>query len=331
MGFKFPGRITLANLPTRIEKLGRLSAEIGGPEIWIKRDDQTGGDLTGNKVRKLEFLLADALQKGADMVITCGGIQSNHARATAIAAVRQGMKPFLVLRGQETKEYDGNLFLDYLVGSEFKFITEEEYEVVEDIMAEVAERLKTKGRKPYVIPEGGSNALGAMGYVKAALEIKDQAGPDAFDLILSATGSGGTHAGLLMGKKIFGLKSEITSVNVCDDEEKFKNRIKGIIDEAKRNYKLSLGLSKEDVKIIDGYVGPGYSQTWPEEREFIKRVARKEGVILDPVYTGKALLGLIDQIKKGRFKKCDKILFIHTGGIFGLFPQKELFWEWGKV
>lgn len=329
MRLQFPKSVPLANMGTRIEKLERLTHALGGPEIYIKRDDETGSDLSGNKVRKLEFVIADAQAKGADTLVTCGGIQSNHARATAIIGARLGMKSFLVLRGDETDEYDGNLFLDKLVGAEFKFITEEEYEIVDDIMADVAKELRVQGRSPYIIPEGASNEIGVWGYIKAAKEIKDQIGETSLhiDHIVCAVGSGGTHAGLLLGSRLFGIEAEIVSLNVGKTADYFVDRIYGIIKKTEEQFGLERHISRDEIRVIDGYVGEGYALSRPEEIHFIEEIAKLEGIILDPVYTGKALFGLVDQIRKGRFSKEAKILFIHTGGIFGLFPKRDMFFR----
>ena len=325
MNFKYPDRIKLANLPTPIVKL-RLSELM--PTIYLKRDDMTGVALSGNKIRKLEFVMVDAIRQGADTLITCGGIQSNHCRATAVAAAMVGMKSFLVLRGEQPQIPDGNLLLDSIVGSEFRFITAEDYrDRVMEIMEQVAEDLKKIGRKPYIIPEGASDELGAVGYMHAVKEIKEQM--DTFDIrfdaIVCATGSGGTQAGLIMGCKSHELNADIIGFNVCDDEAYFKTKIRQIIKRAEERFDCNFDIKKEDIKIIDGYVGLGYAMCRPEEGEFIKEFARLHGFFLDPVYTGKAMYGLYDQIKNHKIDQYKHLLFLHTGGIFGLFPKRELF------
>lgn len=328
MSINYPPKISLANLPTPIEKLERLSELWGGPEIYVKRDDLTGMALSGNKIRKLEFVIAEACNQGADLLITCGGIQSNHARATAIAATKLGMKSYLVLRGQEGSEVNGNLFLDLLVGAKIKYITSEDYSTrVDEIMADLAGQLKKEGHHPYVIPEGASNELGSMGYLAATEEIVEQLKIMKLnvDYIVCAVGSGGTHAGLLLGQKLYKQDYQIIGFNVCDDEHYFVQKISRISQKAIKRFGLDINFKKEDVKIIDGYVGEGYALNRQEEIDFMKQVALEEGLLLDPVYTGKALYGLKEQISNGRFKKDEKILFIHTGGLFGLFPKKKLF------
>jgi len=334
MNLRYPPSIHLANLPTPIEKLEKISALWEGPEIYIKRDDLTGSSLSGNKVRKLEFAVADALKQNADTLITCGGIQSNHARATAVTASRMGMSSFLILRRDRNAKNGGNLFIDELVGADFKFITPEEYKRVDDIMADVAEMLRKKGKKPYIIPEGASNEIGYFGYIRAAEEISKQLKKMKLDIdfIITATGSGGTLGGLILGKKFFDLKTQPIGVNVCDTAIAFQNRIHNVFVKITSTYKWNIKIQKDEISLIDGYVGKGYALSRSEELKFITEVARLEGIVLDPVYTGKAMFGLRDQIYKKHFKKGQKILFIHTGGIFGLFPKRKEFTEvWRKM
>ena len=325
---KIPDRIRLANLPTKIEKLDRLSKLLGGPDIYIKRDDYTGTEISGNKIRKLEFSIKEALDMGCDYLITCGGIQSNHARATVAAAVKMGMKAGLVLRGKEDAEIDGNLFLNKLLGADIRFITPEDYRNRRmEIMEELKREMKIKGFKPYIIPEGASNGIGSFGYFNAMEEIIAQEKELGihFDGIFIAVGSGGTHAGLLLGSKILNSPSQIYGINVCDDEEYFKNAIYEILIESNKYLDIDIHFDKSEINIIDGYVGLGYALSTPVELKFINELAKLEGVILDPVYTGKGMYGLTREIKKGRFNDFKNILFIHTGGLFGLFPQKDLF------
>ncbi|ADY55299.1 pyridoxal phosphate-dependent enzyme, D-cysteine desulfhydrase family [Syntrophobotulus glycolicus DSM 8271] len=325
---KIPEKITLANLPTKIEKLERLSPKLGGPNIYIKRDDQTGTEVSGNKIRKLEFAVKEALDQGCDVLITCGGSQSNHCRATAAAAARIGIKSVLVLRGSSNEESDGNLFINRLLGAQIRFITPEEYrnkraEIMEKIKAELEEQ----GRRPYIIPEGASNGIGSFGYYTAMAEIVRQEKELGvhFDRIVIAAGSGGTYSGLFLASKTLGYTGQIYGINVCDDAEYFKNQIDKIVRESMQYINVDLQFSKDEIHMIDGYVGQGYALSRPEEMHFIHEFARLEGIILDPVYTGKAMYGLAEEIKKGNFKTCENILFIHTGGAFGLFPKKHLF------
>jgi D-cysteine desulfhydrase len=297
-----------------------------GPEIYLKRDDLTGFALSGNKVRKLEFVVADALRHGATVLITCGGTHSNHARATAVAAARLGLKCHLVLRGEPPEVYDGNTLIAKLVGAEMSFITPEQYYAHRDeIMAEKAAELERDGERAYVIPEGASNAVGALGYLQAGQEIardQEELGV-SFDAVVFAVGSGGTYAGMFLASKLSGLRARVVGINVCDDAAYFVHRIAGIIEEFRAQFGAEFAYSPEEIEIVDGYVGLGYGLSRPEELAFIRQVARTEGVLLDPVYTGKAMYGLVDQIRRGRFRPGERVLFIHTGGAFDLFPLRE--------
>lgn len=316
---KLPKRISFANLPTKIEKLERLSEELG-VEVYIKRDDQTGSEISGNKVRKLEFAVQEAVDNGCDYLITCGGTQSNHARATAAVAAKLGMGSYLILRGKEDAEVEGNLFLDKILGAKIKFITADEYRNSRmAIMEDVKNELAREGHNAYILPEGASNGIGSFGYFKAMEEILDQEKELGikFDAIVTAVGSGGTYAGLHYANHIKNNEAKIYGVNVCDDGEYFKNVTLGLIKEIDQHTGEEIHINKEDINILDGYVGKGYALSRQEEIEFIHKLAKKEGVILDPVYTGKAMYGLVEEIKKGTFSNHKNILFIHTGGIFG--------------
>jgi D-cysteine desulfhydrase len=316
-------------LPTPIEKLKGLTKVPDDYKIFVKRDDLTGFGLSGNKVRKLEFLTYEALKKRCDTLITCGGIQSNHARATAIVAAQLGLKSFLVLFDEEKPKDDGNLFLSRLVGAELKYITSEEYEWVDDIMEQERVRLKSKGREGYVIPEGGSNALGIWGYIKAAQEIKSQLDSMKLkiDRIITAVSSGGTYSGLYIGSKLLKWKVKITGFNIRETSAIAVERIWKLVQSHLKRFKLDIPVSKEELVVIDGYVGKGYGLSREVELDLMKSVAKDTGIILDPVYSGKAMLGFVDQIKKRRFSKKEKSLFLHTGGGFGLFPIKEKFFK----
>ena len=325
---KIPDRIYLANLPTKIEKLEKLSNELHGPDIYIKRDDQTGTEFSGNKIRKLEYSFKEAMDKGCNYVITCGGIQSNHCRATAAVAAKLGMKSCLVLRGDSKTPVDGNLFLDKLLGAEVRFVTPDEYKFKrKEIMENIKLEMEGKGYKPYIIPEGASNGIGLFGYYNAMKEIMEQEKKMNihFDGIVIATGSGGTYAGLFLASKLLNAGTKIFGVNVCDDEEYFKNKISDILIDGQNYINENISFSKDEINILDGYVGEGYAISNQEGREFIYKLAKLESLILDPVYTGKAMYGLCEEIKKGNFKDYKNILFVHTGGLFGLFPQKDLF------
>jgi len=327
MKYEFPDRVELSQTPTPIERLERLSKVLEGPDILVKRDDLTDTAMSGNKVRKLEFLLADAIDKKCDFIITCGGHQSNHARATAVAAARLGLKCHLVLRNGMGTPLEGNLFLDRLLGAEIQFITEDEYSEIDAVMKEAAQEAKERGKRPYIIPEGGSDTIGSLGYVMAAKEIATQLKEikTRIDHIVLSVGSGGTYAGLLVGKYLYDLPANIYGINVCDDETYFVNKIHRIVKSMEKQFEMELNIGKNEIKIIDGYVGKGYGLSRQEEIDIIKMVAKTEGLILDPVYTGKAMYGLTDQIRKGTFKQGETVLFLHTGGIFGLFSKRSLF------
>ena len=326
MSFNFPERLSLAHLPTPVEK---LEYPVKGAKIhlYIKRDDLTECVASGNKVRKLEFLFAEAKALAADTIITCGGVQSNHARATALFCAKLGFKSVLVLRGEEPQEIDGNLFLDKLLGAEIRYITRAQWASRGALMQETGEKLAAAGRVPYIIPEGASNALGSLGYILAVQEIKEQLDRKgiSIDCIISATGSGGTQAGLIMGTKQYMPEVGVMSFNVCDNEEYFRKRIGEIIEDAHQKFGGHYSLKKEDITVIDGYAGRGYAVSSLEELELITDLARRTGIVLDPVYTGKAFYGLMKEIEKGRFPDGSTVLFLHTGGIFGLFPKKSQF------
>jgi D-cysteine desulfhydrase len=301
-----------------------------GVRLFVKRDDLTGSTLTGNKVRKLEFVLAEALDQGADTVITCGGAQSNHCRATAVAAAMLGLKSVLLLRTPDPASpppLDGNSLLDRLVGAELVWITPEEYRRRGEIFEREALRLKQEGRKPYIIPEGASNALGAWGYIQAMAELAGDLPrlgipTDERTTVVYACGSGGTGAGLILGKKLFGLGIRAMGVNVCDDRDYFVKAIGGIAEDAIRTYGLPVDFDRErDVWIADGYVGRGYALSRPEELTLLRDLARAEGLVLDPVYTGKAFYGLMGELAKDPARFGENIVFLHTGGLFGLFAQ----------
>jgi D-cysteine desulfhydrase len=303
-----------------------------GVEIYAKRDDLTGADLTGNKVRKLEFLLADAIASGADTVITCGAAQSNHARATAIAAAKLGLKARLLLRTRQPANpppFEGNILLNRLVGAEIIWITFEEYGHRSEILARHAESVEESGGTPYVIPEGGSNGLGAWGYVRVVEELAQQlealpGGTEKPTTIIHATGSGGTTAGLVLGVLLLGLNARVVGINVCNDRDYFMQVVGDICESAIATYQLNLPFSRQsDIEIVDGYVGRGYGKSSPQELSLLVDVARTEGLFLDPVYTGKAFFGMTQELKGDSRSFGERIVFVHTGGIFGLFSMAD--------
>jgi D-cysteine desulfhydrase len=325
-----PSRVLLGQYPTRVRPLPHLGDRLGGPALFVKHDDETGSVLSGNKVRKLEFLLAEAQEQRCDLVVTCGAVASNHCRATAAAARRLGMDSLLFLRGEDPGTRDGNLLLDAMLGSRLRFITPEAYARRSEIMATAADEARVAGRRPYVIPEGGSNARGALGYLACIDEIIAQADPGEpfpWDHVVAAVGSGGTLAGMLLGVKRRGLPLTVWGVNVCDSAAHFVARVLEIAAEFSVQFpRLAATFSPiaaKDVRILDGYTEPGYGKATPEVMELVRSAARTEGLFLDPVYTGKAMLGLITEAQRGRFGSVGRVLFLHTGGIFSLFPFRE--------
>ena len=322
----YPKRADLANTPTPLQHLPRTSNELG-VEFYIKRDDMTGAELSGNKIRKLEFLLADAIEQGCDTVITGGGQQSNHCRATALAATRMGLGSVLCLRVDDTSKppkTQGNILLDRLAGAEIVWIDHDDWARQQEVYEEQAERLRKTGRKPYIIPEGGSNAIGAWGYIRSSEELAEQLGnlSPVDTTIVYACGSGGTGAGLVLGSKIFdfkGLGIKTVGINVCDDADYFVKRIAGICEDFEKRYPGVATASADDIRFIDGYVGAGYAKSQPEELDCLRAMARRDAIILDPVYTGKAFYGITQELAKD--PKCfgKRVVFMHTGGIFGLF------------
>ena len=336
MTLRWPPHIDLALTPTPLMQLERTSKHLG-VEFYIKRDDLTGVELTGNKIRKLEFLLADAMEKGCDTVITGGGEQSNHCRATALAATRLGLGSVLCLRTPDKAkppETRGNILLDRLAGAEIVWIDHDDWARQEEVYEAQAERLRSRGKKPYIIPEGGSNAVGTWGYIRCAEELDQQLRGLAMvpTTIIYACGSGGTGAGLVLGAKHFGFAERniaIAGFNVCNNREFFVKRIAGICADFEQCYAEGIVVPPEDIEIIDGYVGRGYAKSQPEELACLRDLAQREAIILDPVYTGKAFFGMVSEltIESNRFGK--RIIFVHTGGIFGLFPSAELFRDLG--
>lgn len=312
-------RIKLANLPTKIEKMERLSKELE-KNIYIKRDDQTGIEVSGNKVRKLEFAVKEAIDNGCDYLITCGGIQSNHARATAAVAAKLGMGAHLVLRGHDESKLEGNYFLDKVLGAKIKLVSAEEYSNNRtEIMNNIKEELKKQGHKAYILPEGASNGVGSLGYINTMKEILEQEKELGvkFDAIALAVGSGGTYAGLYYENYVSKNPSTIYGINICDSKEHFQEVIQGLLEEISYYTGKKINVNKEDINIIDGYPGLGYALSQQKEIDFIQYLAQLEGVILDPVYTGKGMFGLVEEVKKGTFAKYENILFIHTGGLYG--------------
>lgn len=326
---RFP-RIRLAHLPTPLERLDRLSQELGGPEIWIKRDDCTGLSTGGNKTRKLEFLMAEAVAQGADMVMTQGATQSNHARQTAAFAAKLGLGCHLLLEdrtGSNDRNYktNGNVLLDHLHGA-----TTETRAGGVDMNAEmeaVAERLRAEGRKVYTIPGGGSNPTGALGYANCALELINQANDIglAIDHIVTATGSAGTQAGLIVGLKAINAQVPLLGIGVRAPKQKQEENVFALAERTAQKLGCPGVVLREDVVADSNYVGRGYGIPGPDTLEAIRMFAELEGILLDPVYSGKGAAGLIDYVRKGIFKKGERIVFLHTGGSAALFGYDAYF------
>lgn len=316
-------RVPIAHLPTPLEFLPRLTAHLGGPQLWVKRDDQTGLATGGNKTRKLEFLVAEALSQGADTLITCGAAQSNHARQTAAAAARFGLACTVVLRGRPPEQFQGNLLLDNLLGAEIVWA---EDSPLTERMEEVADSLRARGRRPYVVPYGGSNAVGICGYVAAMEELLAQAARAGirFDHIVLATSSGGTQAGMAVAARVLGYEGRVLGISVDLPAEALRHRIAELANATADHLGLPVSFTPDDFAVEDRYLGGGYGVIGDLEREAIRLVARTEGLLLDPVYTGRAFGGLIDLIRRGEFSPRERVLFWHTGGVAGLFARPTL-------
>lgn len=320
-------RVHLAELPTALEEAPRLAKAIGIERLLVKRDDLTGLALGGNKARKLEFLMADAQAKGVDVVITCGGGQSNHARQTAAAARKLGMDVILFLDDPMPLEFEGNLLLDVILGAEIRFLGCVTYPEVERAMAQEAARLTSQGRRPYVIPVGGSNALGAVGYVEAVREVTGQLkqfGAEGLDIVI-ALGSAGTIAGVVVGCYLFLPDASPIGISVSRPAAKARARTEMIANEAATLIGIGHEPELHRLRVFDEYIGEGYAIPTPEGIEAILMAARTEGLILEPVYTGKAMAGLIDLARKKVIGVGRPVLFWHTGGAGGLFACEELF------
>ena len=324
---RFP-RISLAHLPTPLEFLPRLSKYLGGPNIYVKRDDCTGLGIGGNKTRKLEFLIADALEKKATVVITPGAVQSNHVRQTAAAACKVGMKCELVFSKIFENSSDpylnsGNVFLDKIFGANIREIDKDSD--VNIVMEKVAEELREQGEIPYIIPSGGSNPIGALGYVDCALEIIQQANESrlVIDHIIHATGSAGTQAGLISGLKAMNSGIPLLGMGVFAHKSYLEKRVYKLACETVEYMGVPGIVGSNDVVANCDYVGDGYGIPTKEMNDAVIMLARLEGILLDPVYTGKGFAGMIDLIAGNYFDKSGNIVFIHTGGSPGLFAYQD--------
>jgi L-cysteate sulfo-lyase len=329
----------LIHLPTPFMKLENLTRELGGPNIYIKRDDMTGLAFGGNKSRKLEYIIQDVLEKKADVIITWAGLQSNWCLQTAAAARKFGITPVLVLFNvyDLPVEYDGNLLLDFILKAEIKIREAEKggvvhLEDVDAILEEVAMEMKESGHTPYLAPIGGSavggsmeKPLGAISYVDAFIEMVEQAESQGIEVnhVIHASGSGGTQAGLAIGAKAWNERVKVIGVSVSEGKQTYQELVLKIARETERALEGSFGIGEKDIVIFDEYIREGYGEVNQEVSDAIRLVAMKEGIFLDPVYTGKAIVALIDLVKKGYFGKDDSVVFFHTGGTAALFPNRQ--------
>ena len=312
-------RVALADLPTPIDDLPRLSQELGGPRLLVKRDDQTGLATGGNKTRKLEFLIAEALAQGADMVVTAGAAQSNHCRQTAAAAARVGLTCALVLGGEPSASPTGNLLLDGLLGAEIHWTGLHRRG---ERLEEIAHQARAAGRRPYVVPYGGSNAVGAAGYVLAMQELSQQLQGLHVHRIVFASSSGGTQAGLVVGARATGFDGKIIGIRIDKGEagdDPYPVHLTRLANDTAAHVGLDAEFAPDDFLVNYDYLGAGYGVVGELEREAIRLAGRLEGLILDPVYTGRAMGGLIDMIRRGVIGPDETVLFWHTGGMPALF------------
>jgi len=323
-------RLHFAHLPTPIEELPRLSAALGGPRILVKRDDQTGLAFGGNKTRKLEFLVAEAQEQGAKMMISAGAIQSNHCRQTAAAAARFGFECTLVLTGEMPEQPSGNLLLDQLFGARIVNVADRKDR--DRVLQETFDQAASEGKKPYLVPYGGSSPTGALGYAFAVEELmKQMAGFRSFqnfgsldrvDWIIFGTSSGGTHAGLVLGQRVFGCQGKALGISIDEPVEWLQKNISALASSASEKLGERIEFVPADVSANADYCAAGYGVLTGAEREAVRLFARHEGLLLDPVYTGRAAAGMIDLVRKGFFKKDETVLFWHTGGQPALFAEK---------
>ena len=311
-------RLRFAHLPTPLESLPRLSEALGGPRLLVKRDDQTGLALGGNKTRKLEFLLAEAQSQGARTIITAGALQSNHCRQTAAAAARFGFECILVLTGETPAQSSANYLLDQLFGAEIIWVTQREQRGA--LLKETFDRAQASGRQPYLVPYGGSSPIGALAYAFAVEELLGQG--EQPDWIIFATSSGGTQAGLVLGARLFGYGGKVLGISVDEPQRVLQERVAKLASESSELLGERIEFSPDEVLVNTDYLGGGYGVMGDPEREAIRLFARNEGLLLDPVYTSRAAAGMVDLIRKDFFQPDARVLFWHTGGQPALFADK---------
>jgi D-cysteine desulfhydrase len=323
-----PARISLAQLPTPVAELRNLANHLHVERILLKRDDLTGLETTGNKVRKLEYVVAHALDQGADTLVTHGGFQSNHCRATAAIAARLGLRVRLILRApQDNPPDDGNLFLDRLMGAKITLHPPADYnERKKALIDQAMAQERDDGFRPYFFPVGASTPLGCWGYIRAVRELVDQLGPDTSVDLFSAVSSSGTFAGLMIGKALFASESwRLIGVPVSDSVDFFQKDLRELERRTVSEYSLDLDEQQTPIELLDGFIGEGYAIPYPAAVDTVSLLARLEGVLLDPTYTAKAMTGMISAIQSGGVRKGAVPIFIHTGGVFGLLARRDLF------
>lgn len=341
MDWKDIPRYKLANLPTPVEYLKQLSDKLNGPRIYLKRDDETGLAFGGNKVRKLEFIIADALQKKADVMITSGGIQTNHGRLTAAAAVKAGIKPVLIITNETPETYEGNVLLDKLLGAEIHFVYPDDKHLThqekhskarilgEEKVEEIKRKYESEGKNVYIVPRGGRSIPGTLGYCLASLEIYQQMveSKNHMDYIVTSVGSSSTIGGLVIGKKLFNIDTKIIGISVSRPASEIKKLVLEQAEKFIHHYNLDIEVSEEDMIVFDSYIGEGYAVPTEKGLQAIQTLSETESVFLDHIYTGKGMSGLIDLIDKNYFKETDHVMFVHTGGgpaLFSLDTSKIL-------
>jgi D-cysteine desulfhydrase family pyridoxal phosphate-dependent enzyme len=317
-------RISFAGFPTPLQRMPNLSRVLGGPNLFIKRDDMTDLAFGGNKARKLEFVFADAEEKGADVIVAAGVIQSNCVCMVAAAARKFGIKPVLILQGKEPEVYDGNLLLDRLLSAEIRFADNLGWDI-SGKLASVAEEFREKGYHPYIIPVGATTPLSILGYAIAMEELVNQFDDvgESLDYVVCACGTGGTQAGLMLGTKLLDVDVKVLGVSVFADKSGASKQITKLINDAAELLEVDFSFSAGEVTIFDKYIKEGYGVLNKEVIGALKLAAETEGIFLDPIYTGKAMAALIDLTKKDYFKKEDNVVFLHTGGLPALFPHRK--------
>lgn len=320
-----PDRLELANLPTPVFELKRLADRVSVPRILMKRDDLTGLEVSGNKVRKLEYVVADALANGADTLVTHGGFQSNHCRATAAIGARLGLRVRMLLRSSESNpSWDGNLFLDHLFGAECSYHPPELYRSrLDELVADAMQQERDAGHKPYFFPVGASVPYGSWGYIRCVAELKESLGQDMPVDLYCATSSGGTQVGLMVGRALLNCENwRVRGVPVSDSVEYFQTYLRQLERDTVEQFQLALSPEDTLIDLVNGFIGEGYAVPYPAAIDTIRLLGQSEGIVLDPSYTSKAMTGMLHAIKQEPVERVP--VFVHTGGAFGLFARRDL-------